>query len=259
MCWVECINIKHPTLIEAYADAIYELSRLIIRKHIYVKKPRAIITSAGVLEPHTKETISQAFNCPIVNRYGSREVGNIACSCLSSDELHIEEYTTYVEIVDSKGTPCEAGVEGNILVTLLTNYTMPLIRYQIQDRGIWASGPCPCGRTTKRIASISGRQNDYLLTSNGKRVNGTALTTLLYPISTIKRYQYRQTHKDKVILAVVPNDGIDVKRLQKEMQSSIEKLKTLLDGSYVQLAIVDEITPSKSGKYRYILNELVEK
>lgn len=257
--WIGCINAKRPTLIEAYADAIYELSRLIIREDIYVERPRAIITSAGVLESHMREAITQAFNCPVLNRYGSREVSDMACSCLSNNELHVNEFLCYLEIVDDQGEPCEVGIEGNILVTLFTNYTMPLIRYQIEDRGIWASGHCPCGRNTIRLVEISGRQSDYLLASDGTKINGTALTTLLYPVTGIRRYQYRQTQKGTVVLAVVPVQGSNLDRLKKEILLALERLKTMLRGSTVELAIVDEIVPSKSGKYRYILNELVKK
>ncbi|MBL7145011.1 MAG: phenylacetate--CoA ligase family protein [Phycisphaerae bacterium] len=256
--WVDCINTRRPTLIETYADAIYELSQLIISKKLDIARPRAMITSAGVLTSNMRETIKRAFNCPILNRYGSREVSDIACSCLASDELHIDEYSHFVEIVDDNGNLCDAGVEGDILVTLFTNNTMPLIRYQIQDRGMWALGSCPCGRTTRRLVNVSGRQSDYLLASNGSKINGTALTTLLYPVSGIRRYQFRQVEKDKVVLAVVPKDGINRDFLTKEIQPPIEKLKSMLDAVSVELAIVDEISPSKSGKYRYILNDLVK-
>lgn len=257
--WVRFINEKRPNLIEAYVDAIYELSRFIIREGLHIESPRAIITSAGVLKPIMREVITQAFNCPVLNRYGSREVGGIACSCLLNNELHINEFSHYLEIVDEEGNPCEEGIEGDILITLLTNYTMPLIRYQIQDRGIWASGPCPCGRTTRRLVNVTGRQNDYLIASDGSKINGAALPTLLYPVSGIKRYQYLQVQKDKVVLLVVPDDGFDTDILRKEIQSPLERLKAMLNGLSVQLDIVDEITPSKSGKYRYVLNELAEK
>jgi phenylacetate-CoA ligase len=254
--WIKCINTKHPTLIEAYVDAIYELSHRIIEQKISINSPRAIITSAGVLMPHMKEVITKAFDCPVINRYGSREVGAIACSCKSSDELHVNEYACYIEIVDEDGNPCKEGMEGDILVTLLTNYAMPLIRYKIQDRGIWASGSCFCGRNTKRLTNISGRQSDYLLASDGSRINGTALTTLLYPAShIIKRYQYRQVEKDKVVVHVVPRDGHDIELLQRKMQPLIDKLQAMLRGVSVELNIVDDIIPSKSGKYRYIIRE----
>jgi phenylacetate-CoA ligase len=254
--WIQFINKKRPTLIETYVDAIYELSRLIIKKKLPINSPRAIITSAGVLMPHMKEVITKAFDCPVINRYGSREVGAIACSCMTSNELHVNEYACYVEIVDDDGNSREDGKEGDILVTLLTNYAMPLIRYKIQDKGVWALGSCTCGRNTKRLANVSGRQSDYLLASDGSKINGTALTTLLYPVShIIKRYQYRQVKKNKVVLHVVSIDGFDIESLKREMQPLLEKLQSMLLGMSVELNIVDEIIPSKSGKYRYIIRE----
>jgi phenylacetate-CoA ligase len=203
-----------------------------------------------------KEVITKAFNCPVINRYGSREVGAIACSCTSSNKLHANEYTCYLEIVDENGNPCERGIEGDILVTLLTNYTMPLIRYKIQDKGIWASDSCTCGRNTKRLANVSGRQSDYLLASDGSRINGTALTTLLYPVSSIiKRYQYRQIEKGKVMLQIALRNRCDIELLKEEIRPLIEKLQAMLQGAPVEMNIVEEIIPSKSGKYRYIIRE----
>jgi len=253
--WIECINRIRPTLIEAYADALFELSRWVVEEKVPLRSPRAIITSAGVLAPHMRETIREAFGCPVLDRYGSREVGAIACSCISSNELHVQENACYVEVVDEEGRPCAEGVEGDILVTLLTNYAMPLIRYKIQDRGEWALGPCPCGRKTKRLARISGRQSDYLLALDGTRINGTALTTLLYSVSNIVRYQYRQDARGRVVLTVVPKDAGGVDHLKTEMCLPMERLKSMLGGMPVELAIVNDISPSKSGKYRYVVRE----
>lgn len=254
--WVRCINDRRPVLIEAYADAIYQLSSWIADNRIQVHQPRAIITSAGVLTPEMRTVVGGCFGCPILNRYGSREVGDIACSCLSGHELHVNECACYIEIVDEEGRACAEGVEGDILVTLLTNYAMPLIRYKIEDRGAWAPGYCGCGRTTRRLAAVSGRQSDYLLALDGSKINGTALTTLLYPVPHIVRYQYRQVEKGKVTLAVVPKQGVGVHVLEQEIQPSLEKLKRLLNGGIVELTVVSEIPPSRSGKYRYILNDL---
>jgi phenylacetate-CoA ligase len=256
--WIECINARRPTLIEAYADAIYDLSCFIVEKRSSVRSPRAIITSAGVLTPHMREVVTRAFRCPVLNRYGSREVSAVACSCMSGHELHVNEYGCYVEVVDQQECPCEQGIEGDILVTLLANYAMPLIRYRIQDRGIWASGPCPCGRTTRRLAAVSGRQSDYLLALDASRINGTALTTLLYPVCSIRRYQYRQVQPDRVVLAVVPKEGVALDALKTEMEAPLGRLRIMLGGVSVELAVVDKIMPSNSGKYRYIINDVAK-
>jgi len=257
--WIDGINTTRPTLIEAYADAIYELSRCINSEGLYVVRPRAIITSAAVLTPYMRETITKAFNCPVLNRYGSREVSDVACSCLSSNELHINEFSHYIEVVDENGNPCEPGVEGNILVTLLRNYTMPLIRYRIEDRGVWATGTCPCGRTTRRLLGVTGRQFDFLQAADGTKIHAAPFVYLLFPVSSIRRYQYRQTGKTHITLAVVPAAGYDKEAIMQDIRLPLKHVRSLLPGISVEVAIVDEIIPGKSGKLRYILNEVIDR
>jgi phenylacetate-CoA ligase len=256
--WVNCINTKRPILVEAYSDAIYELSRHIERMGLNTVAPRAIITSAAVLTPYMRESIVKAFKCPVLNRYGSREVSDVACSCLSNEELHVSEFSSYLEVVDDDGKPCEADVEGDILVTLFTNYAMPLIRYRIEDRGVWATGPCPCGRTTKRLASVNGRQFDFLQAADGTRIHAGPFCTALYPVSCVGRYQYRQTSKTHIVLAVVPTPGYDKATVVQNMQAPLSHVRSLVPGVTVELVVVGDIIPSKSGKYRYVLNEVVD-
>jgi phenylacetate-CoA ligase len=49
---------------------------------------------------------------------------------------------------------------------------MPLIRYCVGDRGalVTAKGPCICGRTLPILASVEGRSDDVLYTSDGRRI-----------------------------------------------------------------------------------------
>jgi phenylacetate-CoA ligase len=170
----------------------------------------------------------------------------------------VSEAQYYVEVVDNHYQPCEPGVEGTVLVTLLTNSTMPLIRYRIEDRAVWASGQCECGRTTKRLSTITGRQNDFLVAADGTRVNGTALTTLLYGVPGIRRFQYRQPREDHVILTIEPLDVGTHALLSQNLREPMERLSGLLKGTTVELVFASQITPSKSGKYRYVLNETVQ-
>lgn len=253
--WIRSINRKCPTLIEAYVDAIYELSKSILNQKSNITMPRGIIASAGVLTPQMKDSITKAFSCPILNRYGTREVGAIACSCSSNSELHIEEYTCYLEILDDEGNPCEAGVEGNIVVTLLTNYAMPILRYQIEDRGTWATGTCPCGRTTKRLINVNGRQFEFLLAADGTKIHAAPFVYALFSVSSIRRYQLRQKDKSNVTLIVEPATGYNEETITQDMQLSLKKVEKLLLGTSIELVIVDEIIPSKSGKYRYIIRD----
>jgi phenylacetate-CoA ligase len=260
--WVRKINAIRPTLIEAYVDALHELSVRVLKTGASIASPRGIVTSAGVLTPAMAEIIRRAFRAPIINRYGSREVSNVACSCGLSQELHVNEAWSYLEVVDEKGQACPPGVEGDILVTLFGNRTMPLIRYRIEDRGVWASGECPCGRRTRRLAAVSGRRTDYLVTADGTRINGvaiatyTALAALHDAKSGVRQFQYRQRRPGHVTLAIVPREGVGRDSLRSNVQTAVSSLGHMFQGVTVDVEIEREILPSNSGKLRYVVNEL---
>src|SRR5436305_5484158 len=133
--FIDVLNCKHPRLIVAYAQAIYELARFAEREKLSVAPQRAVLTSAGTLYPFMREKISHVFGCEVYNLYGSREVSDMAWELPGLKGLWAPPWANFIEIVDEKGVPVPAGTEGNIAVTCLTNYAMPLIRYWIGDRG----------------------------------------------------------------------------------------------------------------------------
>ncbi|MBK6901205.1 MAG: hypothetical protein IPH09_18735 [bacterium] len=55
-----------------------------------------------------------------------------------------------VEILDGND-PCEPGRMGELVITELNDYAMPLIRYRTGDYAMIAVKPCSCGRCTRRI------------------------------------------------------------------------------------------------------------
>ena len=260
--WMDVIDDIRPTLIEAYVDALYELSVRILKTGRRVTPPRGVITSAGVLTPLAEDAIRRAFGCPILNRYGSREVSNVACSCGTGRDLHVIEQWSYLEVVDREGRACPPGVEGDILVTLFGNRSMPLVRYRIEDRGVWATGPCACGRTSRRLASVMGRSNDFLVAEDGTRINGliltgvTLLTRLMHAANGIRQFQCRQSQPGHVTLAVVPEPGADPVALRASLGEAVAGLKEVLRGMNVDVTLENEIAPSNSGKFRFVRNEI---
>ncbi len=83
-----------------------------------------------------REKIQQVFQCRVYDRYGSREFGDMVCENPNMDGLWVAPWGCYLEVVDTHGQRLPDGVEGEILVTSLTNHAMPLIRYKIGDRGV---------------------------------------------------------------------------------------------------------------------------
>jgi phenylacetate-CoA ligase len=102
-----------------------------------------------------------------VDIYGLSEVigPGVAAECRENKGgLHVFEDHFLVEIVDPEtGEPVPEGEAGELVVTTLTKQAQPVVRYRTRDITRFHTGPCPCGRTTRRIARIEGRADDVLI------------------------------------------------------------------------------------------------
>ena len=123
-----------------------------------------------ILENHC-----ESFPAPIV-RYNPKHpygiLAHIACDCPERAGLHVFDWATYVEIVDASGRPVPPGDLGEVCVTLLTNFSMPLIRFRIGDTAVAARGPCPCGRPMPLLQSVAGRITEHFVRRDGTLVHG---------------------------------------------------------------------------------------
>jgi phenylacetate-CoA ligase len=244
---------ERPTFILAYAQALYEVAKFLTPEALQVPAPSAIVTSAGTLHGFMRETIERAFGCRVFNRYGSREVGLIACERPEHRGLWCPPVSVYIEIVDDNGQPVPPGVDGNILVTSLLNRAMPLVRYRIGDRGALLPG---LQRGGQALAHVLGRNVDAFRRRDGTIIDGEYFTHLLYFRDWVQKFQFVQRDFDDVLLRVVTANA-DKTALLPELVHVEQSLRTAL-GSDARLSIewVDDIPPAPSGKYRYTISEV---
>ncbi|MEZ8379110.1 phenylacetate--CoA ligase family protein [Vibrio splendidus] len=166
------IEKNQPQLIVGYVDALYELAKFGSEQQIQMPNQKAIHSGAGVLHPYMRKEIEEYFGTKVFNHYGCREIGAIATECNQFDGLHILEHKVYIEILDDKGSPVPYGEEGNIVITDLTNFSMPLIRYAIGDRGAMQEYcNCNCGSSYRKLQHVSGRTGEQIKTKDGAKVS----------------------------------------------------------------------------------------
>lgn len=250
---IERINAQRPKLIVAYAQAMYELATFAQRENLRVVPQRAIMTSAGTLYNFMRTKISEVFGCPVYNRYGSREVGDIACERLDADGLFVAPWGTFVEIIDERGNPVPPGVEGEIVVTSLINFAMPLLRYRIGDRGSFLE-PSPYSTTGQVLKSVSGRVVDSFITRDGTIVDGEYFTHLMYFRPWVLKFQVVQETVDEIVFRVVPTD---VEAPLAELDEIISKTHLVMgDRVKVTFNFMNDISPADSGKYRYTISKV---
>jgi phenylacetate-CoA ligase len=117
-----------------------------------------------------------------VDIYGLSEVmgPGVAAECRENKGgLHVFEDHFLPEVVDAEtGDPVPEGEPGELVLTTLTKQAQPVIRYRTRDITRFLPGPCPCGRTTRRMARIEGRADDMLII-RGVNVYPRAIEELL--------------------------------------------------------------------------------
>jgi phenylacetate-CoA ligase len=120
-------------------------------------------------EPWTEEmrqALEARLNIMALNIYGLSEVigPGVSVECPERQGMHVAEDHFLPEIVDPHTLgPLPAGTTGELVLTTLTKEALPVIRYRTRDLTSIDPTPCACGRTTVRIARITGRTDDMLI------------------------------------------------------------------------------------------------
>lgn len=158
---------------------------------------RGVQGIANTLTPAMRAQIESALGVPVHQDYGLNEIGIVAARCPEGGRYHVHEEHCLVEIVDEQGGPCAAGSKGRLLITSLTNYTMPLLRYDADDLAEATSGPCSCGRTLSSFGPVHGRYRRTAFLPEGTFERWGGLQASVYRLAkarpaTVRRYQAYQ-------------------------------------------------------------------
>ena len=201
-----------------------------------------------MLYENQRREIEKAFGCNVYNFYGSREINNLAAECPAGEGLHIMASGRIIEITDNSGRPLPAGEVGNIVVTDLTNFSFPFIRYMTGDMAAMSSRSCSCGRSYPLLEKLVGRSSDIIRVNN-KSIHGEYFTHLFYGMPRVKQFQVVQEDANVLVVRIVSREGrFDT----ADLLSSIKKQTG--ENVSVTFEFVDEIKPLKSGKFRFTIN-----
>ncbi|NCC50400.1 MAG: phenylacetate--CoA ligase [Spartobacteria bacterium] len=110
--------------------------------------------------------IEERLNLKALDIYGLSEVigPGVASECLEQHGLHVFEDHFYPEIINPEtGEPAAPGEKGELVFTCLTKEAIPLIRYRTRDITSLEEAVCACGRTSRRMARVTGRTDDMLI------------------------------------------------------------------------------------------------
>jgi phenylacetate-CoA ligase len=187
----------------------------------------------------------------VYTEYGCAEFGPIAFEC-EAGELHTAAENAHIEVEDN-GHSCNNDCRGNLIITELNNYGMPLIRYKIGDMGILTDHQCACGRQLPVLKEISGREVDFIETPEGNIIHGVSFDYLpKYFLEEIKQFQIIKENPGNLLINIVKGNKFNTDTLKRFE----EKLRSLIGKStHVDFRSVEQIPRDKSGKLRFIISK----
>lgn len=235
-----------------YASALYELAREVLSQHLPPLELKVVISNAEPLFEWQREIIGRAFGCRVVNTYGMSEMVAGASEC-EYGRMHLWPEAGVVEVLDDEDCPVPEGEVGRLICTGLINDTMPLIRYEVGDRGALAPGSetCPCGRSLPILQSIDGRLDDVVVTPDGRRVG--RLDTVFKADLPIRAAQIVQEDQAEVRVSLVAAEGFSDDTIQRVGSLVSERL-----GRDMRVVVEEaaDIPRGPNGKRRLVISRL---
>lgn len=241
-----------PEFIVGFPSSVYELCSMAAARGLKLEnKVQVFFPTAETLLQIHREVIGSVLGCKVADQYASSEGAPFILEC-EQGGLHIHPLTGVFEVVDENMQPAQ---EGEVLVTSFTSEGTPLIRYRIGDRIKLApkDKQCICGSCFPLVEKIEGRSTDYILSPTHGKVNLGNISNSTKGIKGIIQFQVIQQKPEEVQVLVVAGPDFITDEHNKFKAALTERFGTQLN---VNLLVVNEIPKERSGKFRFVKNNL---
>lgn len=217
---VEKLNAFQPEVLSGYASALtlLALEKQKRRLNINVK---FIANSAETLTRENHLLIEEAFGCPVKNNYCMTEGGEVAMTQDGPGMLLNEDFVI-VEPVDENRKPVTDPGEwsGGILITDLTNYVQPVIRYYVNDSVKIEQIPDDQVRLPNLL--IHGRVC-ALFELCGKMYSISGIDSMVELYKGVVDYQFVQTADDVLQIRALTSDDVDRENTLQKIAGEIQR------------------------------------
>lgn len=248
------INRLYNYALYGHSHSQFLFAKFLKDNGIQIQRPAAIVSTSMMLMKNERSLIEDVFKQKVTDRYGCEEVSLIGSECEEHHGMHLNIDHLVIEFMKDDGTYASPGEEGSIVVTDLTNYGMPFIRYDVGDVGVPSDRVCRCGRGLPLMERVTGRTADFLVRQDDSLVAGVSLIErLLTNIPGIHQMQIVQNKADSFLFRIVK--GKDFSDVETEVSLRREFQKIFPEAS-MQMEVTDRIPQETSGKYRFAICNL---
>ena len=247
----ELCKIK-PDVIYTYPSI---LSLIAIEKNKNKKlsvSPKKIFTTGEALTDSSRKKLIDIFDSDIMRNYVSVEFGPLAFECKEHTGYHILTDNVVMEFIKD-GNDVGYGENGEVIVTGLNNYNMPLIRYRLGDIAILSKDKCSCGRGLPLVKYFVGREDDFLILPSGRKISPRMINHIEH-LNGIASYKIIQKEPEHIVVKVVKSEDFN----GNTTREVIEIIKSGCAGEKVsvEVELVNQIPKGITGKRRTVVSEV---
>jgi len=215
-----------------------------------IRLDRVFVTSESPREG-LAEDVARRFGARLVDHYGAREVGEIACTCPQyGPAKHVAADTMLVEIVRPDGGLAAPGEMGSVVVTPFYNYATPFIRYDVGDFAIQGPAACACGRSLPLIERVLGRQHALFHFKDGTARFPVGLNGMRRHVPWLQM-QMAQTALDRFEVRYVPSPGAGAPDFEAARRIA---RRALHPDAIIEFMALDRIEPGPGGKFEDLIS-----
>ena len=242
---IERIN---PYIIRGYPSAVDLFVNTCLAEGIHpnIELKGIYLTSENVYGEQI-ERISNFFKCRVYGQYGNHEATHFAFTKPFEERYYCSPLYGFVQVVDEEGKQVQVGKMGRIVVTSLSNYASPVIKYYTGDVAVYGG----VNKGFVILDKLLGKDQDYLLNKNGEKryiANTTLDNHKLNAMNHIYNWQAIQKSKGRICLKLVKKPEFT----QKDAIQIIEALSN--EDIEANLEYVKTIPPGDNGKRRIIIH-----
>ena len=246
---VEFLNSQRFEFYSGYPSIIHMLALHASEAGLALNSPPcAVFTGAENMLDFQRRDIQKFTGAILSDQYGCSENCGNASHC--REFVYHEDFEFGImEGVELQ--PCNPA--RSILCTGFANDAFPLIRYEVGDTGVWqeAGNPCPCGRSSRVLLRIEGREDDYVITPEGTRI--MRFDYVFKDAMNVKEVQIVQEQLGEITVRLVRRPGYGAR---DEGEISREIQRWISPRLAVRFEYVQEIERQANGKFRAVLSQL---
>ena len=215
---------------------------------------KTVICASENLYDWQREYMKEVFQAKIFSYYGHSEKCVLASECPDSESFEFFPQYGFAEIINQEGEPCsKEGERGEIVATGFHNYVTPFIRYKTDDIASFTISAESCHPHWVRINRIEGRKQDFLIDRDRVPKTYMHIDRPFWNIrDKVLAYQYIQDEPGKVFLQIHSKGGLQ--------PDELERIREIFHATYFKFDLkikeVDHIPRSRSGKFRYLIQNI---